>query len=121
MDEQQNNKFTESELVVGGLGFLLIDGFCFFIDFAPGIGWMITAVTQTAATFAIEQWIENKGGDLGGLSAKRIGKYFLNAVPWFPTTFGIFLVSALIHNNPKVAGAVAKTAKPAGKMLKKAA
>lgn len=114
---EENNKFTESEMVVGGLGFLFIDGLCFLIDLVPLIGWMITAVIQLAATFVIEQWIKNKGGGDGGFTAKRFFKYLSNTIPYLPTTFTIFLISVLMHNHPKItatAGKVTRKIRPAG-------
>lgn len=119
---EEHSKFIEAEMVVGGLGFLLIDGLCFLIDLIPVVGWVITAVIQMATTFAIEQWISNKGGEFSGFTAKRFLKYLTNAVPYLPTTFTIFLVSALMHNHPKITKVVGKMAGPAaGKVLKKAA
>ena len=127
----ERNKFTEVEMIVGGLGALLVDGICAVIDIITvGIGAFITPVIQITATGAIEYWISKKGGDFSIFNAKRMGKYASNLLPVIPTVLAIFLRSAYLHNHPKVAGLAGKvvgkiTPKTAGpatsKVLKKAA
>ena len=116
---EEKEKFTESELVVGGLGALLIDGVCGAIDFvSAGISAVITPVAQLAATGAIEWWISQKGGDLGIIDVKRMGKYASNLIPVITTVFFIFLISAFIHNHPEITEVAEKSAGPAGKLNK---
>jgi len=129
---EEHNKFTEAEMVVGGLGALFVDGVCAVIDFfTVGIGATFTWVVQLAATGGIEWWVSQKGGDMSVFTAKRFGKYASNFLPIAPTVFVIFLRSVYLHNHPKIAG-IASTAgrvvgkigladKAASKALKKAA
>ena len=114
MDEQKE-KFDESEILIWTLGYLIVDGACTVIDFIPVIGWVVSYIIQTAGTASIE-WLESrKGGGSGDvITPKRIGKYLLNVVPWIPTLSGIFLVSALIHNNLAAAVTLHKTLSAVG-------
>ncbi len=122
---EENNKFTESELIIGGLGALFFDIVCGVIDFlSAGIGATFTWVFQLAATGAIEWWVSQKGGSLGIFDAKRLTKYASNILPVVPTVFLIFLFSTMTHNHPKITAVATKAAGPAGKIagkLKKAA
>ncbi len=112
--DKERDKFTESEMIVGGLGALLVDGGCALADiFSAGVGAAVTPVVQLAATGAIEWWVDQKGGNLGIVDAKRIGKYASNLLPAIPTVSAIFLTSVLTHNHPKITGVAAKaTGKP---------
>lgn len=118
--EEERDKFTESEMIVGGLGALFLDGVCAVVDvISAGTGAIITPIAQLFATGAIEWWVSQKGGDLGIIDAKRIAKYASNLVPAVPTVFFIFLISALMHNNPKIIEVATKAAGPAGKIAGK--
>ena len=103
----QREKFTEAEIIVGSLAAIFIDVMCGIIDFfSVGIAAIaVTPVVQTAATGAIEWWVEQKGGDLGIFDLKRFAKYAINALPIIPTTLFIFSVTVFTHNNPALVAA----------------
>jgi len=109
--EEENSKFTESEMVVGGLFALGIDGICALTDLT-GVGLAITPVIQGFAVFAISQWAESKGGAPASLG-KQLAKYAAQFLPVLPTVLAVFVIEVAVHNNPalkEVAEKVAKTA-----------
>ncbi|MBI2278767.1 MAG: hypothetical protein HYU81_01745 [Candidatus Brennerbacteria bacterium] len=119
--EEPKNKFTESEMIVGGFAFLGVDAVCLALDLT-GVGIALTPFLQGAATFFVEWWVKSKSGSWGALDLKRVAKYLANAIPFFPTVLFIFIVSAFIHNHPEklrvfekaAAGKGGGTAKAAG-------
>ncbi len=124
MDE--NNKFTESEIIIGGLFTLGIDGVCALIDFT-GVGTAVSPVIQGFATFAIDRWVDSKGGEQFGLG-KQFAQYGAGLIPVLPTTTAVFTIRVFMHNHPtitevagKVVGKIEPAAGAASKTLKKAA
>lgn len=108
MDETQTpNRFTEAELIIGSFAFLGVDVISLALDLT-GVGAAIAPVLQGAATFLIEWWVKSKSGSWGGLDLNRVMKYLSNTLPLLPTTFTIFLVSAIKHNHPEKFGALEK-------------
>lgn len=127
MDER--NKFTESEVVVGVLGALLVDGICIAIDLT-GVGLAIAPIIQGAATFGFGWWIKSKGGAPAGVGRwlARLVPHLLPVTPILITAFTVtivFAVEVVLHNHPKAVAVATKAAGPAGKIaskvLKKAA
>jgi len=112
---EEDNKFSEAELLVGGFFTLGIDGLCALIDLT-GIGLFISPLIQSAATFAVSMWLQSKGGSLS--FGKEAVKYASSTLPILPTTFIVFLVSAFVHNHPKAIESAAILAGPAGKLTK---
>lgn len=108
---EENNKFTESEMIIGGLFALGVDGICALIDLT-GIGLAIAPVIQGFSVFAISQWVENKGGARAGLG-KQLSKYAAQFLPVLPTVLAVFVIDVAIHNNPALAGVAEKVAKTA--------
>lgn len=124
MDE--DNKITESEMVVGGLLTLGVDGVCALIDLT-GVGLAVAPVIQSFTVFAIDKWVENKGGEPFGLG-KQFAQYGASLIPVVPTTTGTFAIRVFMHNHPKITEAAGKVvgkiepaAGAASKVLKKAA
>jgi len=123
---EEDNKFTESEMIVGGLFALGVDGLCALIDFT-GVGTAVSPVIQGFATFAIDRWVDSKGGEVMGLG-KQFAQYSAGVIPLVPTTTGIFAIRVFMHNHPtitevagKVVGKIEPAAGAASKTLKKAA
>ena len=122
-------KFTESEMVVGGFLALGVDGACAFLEFITlGYSALFTPIVQGGAVFLIDRWVAGKGGPAWGLG-KQLTQYSAGLLPVLPTTTGIFITRVIMHNNPKItatAGKVVGSISPAaggvaGKKLKKAA
>lgn len=118
MDEG-HNKFTEAEIVVGGLGTLFIDGVSFVLDFVPVVGWVIATILQAATSVGTSWWLQNKGGKRAWGFERQLIKQIANFLPWVPTCFAAFMIETTLHNHPKAVGAIAKVAGPAGKAAKK--
>jgi hypothetical protein len=114
---EEGNKFTESEIVVGSLFALGVDGICGFIDFT-GVGLGISPVIQGFAIFAIDKWVGNKGGITLGVG-KQMTQYAAGILPVLPTTTAVFAIRVFVHNNPKIAKVATRAAGPAGKIAGK--
>lgn len=120
---EEHKKFEASEIVIGTLFFLGIDGVCILID-VTGIGLIIAPVLQGFATFAITMWFKSKGDPNATKLGKTILKYALNLLPVTPviiTAFTVtipFIVEVIIHNNPKLAAVAEKAAAKSGPVAK---
>ncbi|MFA5776806.1 MAG: hypothetical protein WC988_04625 [Patescibacteria group bacterium] len=108
--ESDIKKFSEAEIILGGLFTLTIDGISAILD-AFAVGLVISPVIQSGVTFSMWMWFKSKGDKTSGDIGKQVAKYAANALPIIPTTFVVFVVSAYVHNHPKIAGKIAtKTA-----------
>lgn len=123
---EESNKFTESEIIIGGLFALGVDGLCALIDLT-GVGTGVAPVIQGFSVFAIDRWVDSKGGTSWG-TGKQMAQYASGLVPILPTTVAVFVIRVFMHNNPKltevagkVVGKIEPAAGAAGKILKKAA
>jgi hypothetical protein len=89
-------KITESEMIIWGVFLGGLDCLCaFFLFITAGFGATVTIPTQTFANFWMTRWLKDKGAKqkLG----EQIAKYFLGG--FLPAgNFGVFIVSAIIHN-----------------------
>ena len=84
-------KVTESEMVIGGVFTLGLDGLCALID-ATGVGLAIAPIIQSFATFSITMWLKTKGGTRVKIGKEAV-KYAANFLPVLPTVTAIFAVS----------------------------
>jgi len=96
----------ESEMVVGGLFALGVDGICAVIDFT-GVGAAVSPVIQGFAIFAIDRWVESKGGEALGLG-KQFAQYAAGIIPLVPTITGTFAIRVFLHNHPTITEAAGK-------------
>ncbi|KKU91575.1 MAG: hypothetical protein UY23_C0001G0181 [Candidatus Jorgensenbacteria bacterium GW2011_GWA1_48_11] len=106
-------KVTESEMVIGGVFTLGLDGLCALID-ATGVGLAIAPIIQSFATFSITMWLKTKGGTRVKIGKEAV-KYAANFLPVLPTVTAIFAVSAYVHNHPEKFGGAETLTGPAGK------
>ncbi len=112
--DQEHNKFTEVELLIGGLFTLAVDGAAALID-VTGVGAVLVApVIQWFTTFTMWLWFRSKG-DPGALKmGRQIFKYAIQLLPVTPvaitalTTFIPFLIEAYLHNHPEKFGLLEK-------------
>lgn len=103
MDERK--KFTEAEILLGGLFTLGVDGVCMLIDFT-GIGLIVAPIIQGFTTFLIWMWFKSKGDPAAAKLGRQAAKYAANFLPVLPTTFLAFSIEVFIHNHPKAVAAV---------------
>jgi len=99
--EEEHKKYSTAELLIGVLGFLLIDLICIIIDLT-GVGAVIAPMIQNFGTFTLNLWAWHKGDKNALKLGKQIAKYAANFLPLVPTLTIVFLITALNHNNPKV-------------------
>lgn len=106
--EQEVNKFTIAEILLGLFFTLLVDIIAGLIDFTAIGAIIIAPFIQTFAVFIIGYWFKRKG-DANGLKLGRM--IFKSVLQFLPaelyliatlTTTIPFLIEALIHNNPKL-------------------
>lgn len=95
MDDHK--KFSEAEIILGGLVTFFIDFACGILD-AFVIGIFVSSAIQTGVTAAMWFWFKNKGDPDVRKLGRQIAKYAANLLPWIPTTFLVFIVSAIMHN-----------------------
>ncbi len=98
--ETEIKKFSEAEMLLGGLFTLFIDLISALID-ATGIGLAIAPFLQSLVTFIMWMWFKSKGDKTSGDAGKQVAKYAANILPIIPTTFIVFIISAYLHNHPK--------------------
>ncbi|MEK7464576.1 MAG: hypothetical protein AAB617_02235 [Patescibacteria group bacterium] len=89
------NKFSISEITVGVMGTLFVDGVSALLD-TTLIGAAIMPVVQSFATWYIGRWVKSKGGTTTFL--REVVKYASNLLPWIPTTFLTFVVVVIMQN-----------------------
>jgi hypothetical protein len=114
----KHEKFTEAEMLVGGLFTLGVDGICILIDLT-GVGLAISPVLQGFVTFLMWWWLKSKGDPNAAKLGRQIAKYAANFLPVLPTTFITLGIEVYIHNHPEKYGVIAKagalaSGKPAG-------
>ncbi len=111
---EEHNKFTEVEILLGGLFTLGVDGVCILIDIT-GIGAVLVApVVQWFTTFVL--WLRFRSkGDPGAMKmGRQIFKYAIQLLPVTPiiitafTTSIPFFIEVFIHNHPEKFAAVMK-------------
>lgn len=96
--DPENKKFSESEMLIGGLFFLGLDGLCFLLELTA-VGALPAVFIQIFANVLMnELWFKNKGVD-NGKFLKQFLKYLGSAAP--SGNFWVFLVSAVAHNHPR--------------------
>ncbi len=109
MNKKDYKKFTEAEMLIGGLGTLGVDVLCLVGDIiSVGIFIAVAATIKTAVKLGIDIWLKSHGDTSTSKVGKQIATYFANILPL--ATFILFVVSVLIHNHPKLAKVAAKTA-----------
>ncbi|MDO8557131.1 MAG: hypothetical protein Q7R98_01570 [Candidatus Jorgensenbacteria bacterium] len=90
-------KFSEAEILIGGLVTFFIDFACGILD-AFAIGIIVSPLIQAGVTAATWFWFKNKGDADSKKIGRQIAKYAANILPVIPTTFVVFVVSAIMHN-----------------------
>lgn len=103
----KHSKFTMAELVIASLFLLGIDVIAAFFD-SFAVGWLIATPLQAAASFGTSWWIRSKGDKHAWSLGRQLKKQGANFLPWVPTAFTAFVIEAVRHNNPKVAGIAKK-------------
>jgi hypothetical protein len=101
MPEENINKYSTAEIVIGTLFLLGVDFFTALLDLT-GFGALISRIIKWLAQIVLLWWAIFKG-DKNALKAGRVvAKFLINAVPILPTLTTIFVVETALHNNPKI-------------------
>lgn len=90
-------KFSVSEMVIGSLATLTVDGSCAILDWLI-IGVFVSPIIRSGVTLGFWMWFKNKGDKNTKKAGSQIAKYSANLIPSIPTTLTVFLVSAFLHN-----------------------
>ena len=129
----EHKKFNTAEVVIGGLFTLAIDVVSALLDLAAivtgGITYVIAVLLQAGTSAATSFWLMSKGGKRAFGLERQLTKQIANFLPWIPTCFTAFMIEAVMHNNPKLAGvasgkvvgSIKPKIKSASETLKKAA
>ncbi|MFH1161700.1 MAG: hypothetical protein V1696_00245 [Candidatus Jorgensenbacteria bacterium] len=111
---EEHNKFTEVEILLGGFFTLAVDGVCILIDIT-GIGAVLIApIVQGFTTFVLWLWFKSKGDPGAMKMGRQIVKYAANFLPITPvlitalTTSIPFFIEVFIHNHPEKFAAAMK-------------
>lgn len=105
--DQELNKFSEVEILIGSCFAITIDSICFLIDWT-GVGLAIAPFLQSGAMFILTMWSWSKGDTASLRMGRQIVKHASNWLPLIPTVLTVFLIEVYLHNHPKVAGAAGK-------------
>ncbi len=108
------SKFSTAEMVIGGMFTLSVDIVSALLDIIPAIGWFIATLLQATISFSTTLWLMFKGGKKAMGLERQLIKQFSNVLPFIPTTFAAFIIETRLHNNPKLAQKMVRSAvKPA--------
>lgn len=99
--EEEINKFTEAEMLLGIFFFGGIDGLAILIDLT-GVGLAIAPVLQSFGTLTATLWLWSKGDKNTVKFGRQVAKYAANALPLAPTLTIAFIIEAQMHNHPKL-------------------
>ena len=113
MDDEKE-KFSEAEMVIGGVFVVGVDAACALIDLTVA-GAAVSPVIQSFTTFGISMWAQSKGAILS--VGPEIAKYASNVLPVVPTVTLIFSITVGLQNE-WFGKTVSEAAEKAGSMGK---
>ncbi len=91
-------KFSASEIVIGVLFWLSVDGVAALLDMT-GLGYLLATPLQSVSSFITSWWLSKKGGEKTPWGLKRqIMKQVSNFLPIIPTVTTSFIIEVVIHN-----------------------
>src|SRR6056297_603496 len=91
-------KFSASEIVIGVLFWLGVDGVAALLDMT-GLGYLLATPLQSVSSFITSWWLSKKGGEKTPWGLKRqIMKQVSNFLPIIPTVTTSFIIEVVIHN-----------------------
>lgn len=98
-----SQEFNTSELIIGGLFALMVDGFCAFLDII-GVGLIVGPVIHSGFSVTLWWWLKSKGDKNASNMGRQMARYFATIVPVLPVSLATFAVETYVHNHPEKFG-----------------